>query len=95
VSPIDPIAGIQAAVLRKPWADGMPDQHFSLHEALAAYTVEGAYAGFMEHRKGVLKPGYLADIAVLSGDIEATASEALHGIRVTTTICGGRVTWQQ
>ncbi|WP_353645905.1 amidohydrolase [Mesorhizobium sp. WSM2239] len=94
VSPIDPIAGIQAAVLRKPWAEGMPDQHFSLHEALAGYTVEGAYAGFMEHRKGVLKPGHLADIAVLSGDIEATAPEALHAIRVVTTICGGRITWQ-
>ena len=26
VSPIDPIAGIQAAMLRKPWAEGMPDQ---------------------------------------------------------------------
>jgi predicted amidohydrolase YtcJ len=94
VSPIDPIAGIQAAVLRKPWTEGMPDQHFSLHEALAGYTVEGAYAGFMEHRKGMLKPGYLADIAVLSGDIEATAPEALHAIRVVTTICGGRITWQ-
>jgi predicted amidohydrolase YtcJ len=95
VSPIDPIAGIQAAVLRKPWAEGMPDQHFSLHEALASYTIEGAYAGFMEHRKGMLKPGYLADIAVLSGDIETTPPEALHGIRVATTICGGRITWQQ
>jgi predicted amidohydrolase YtcJ len=95
VSPIDPIAGIQAAVLREPWAEGMPDQHFSLHEALASYTVEGAYAGFMEHRKGMLKPGYLADIAVLSGDIEATAPEALHAIRVTTTICSGKITWQQ
>jgi predicted amidohydrolase YtcJ len=95
VSPIDPIAGIQAAVLRKPWAEGMPDQHFSVHEALASYTVEGAYAGFMEHRKGMLKPGYLADIAVLSGDIEATAPEALHAIRVATTICGGKVTYRQ
>ena len=95
VSPIDPIAGIQAAVLRKPWVEGMPDQHFSLQEALAAYTAEGAYAGFMEHRKGRLRPGYLADIAVLSGDIEATPPDALHGIRVATTICGGRVTWQQ
>ena len=28
VSPIDPIAGMQAAMLRKPWADGMPDQSF-------------------------------------------------------------------
>ena len=64
--------GMQAAMLRKPWAEGMPDQSFSLHEALAGYTVEGAYAEFTEHRKGRLKPGYMADLVVLSGDIEAT-----------------------
>ncbi len=92
VSPIDPILGIQAAVVRKPWAETDPDQSFSLREALAAYTVEGAYAGFMEHRKGMLKPGYLADLVVLSNDIEATAPEALHRVLAATTICGGKVT---
>jgi len=94
VSPIDPIAGIQAAVMRKRWADDLPDQAFSLHEAIAGYTVEGAYAEFMEHRKGRLKTGYLADIVVLSGDIEAVAPEALHEVRPVATICGGRVTYQ-
>ncbi|CCV16034.1 amidohydrolase [Mesorhizobium sp. STM 4661] len=94
VSPIDPILGIQAAMLRKPWADSDPDQSFSLHEALAAYTVEGAHAEFTEHRKGRLKRGYLADLVVLSADIEATAPEALHRVRPVTTICGGKVTYQ-
>ncbi|RWB61608.1 amidohydrolase [Mesorhizobium sp.] len=94
VSPVDPILGIQAAVMRKPWAEGLPDQSFSLHESIAGYTVEGAYAEFMEHCKGRLKTGYLADIVVLSADIEATAPEALHTVRPVTTICGGRVTYQ-
>ena len=93
VSPIDPIAGIQAAMLRKAWADDLPDQRFSLHEAIAAYTVEGAYAGFMEHRKGRLKSGFLADLVILSGDIEATEPEEIHTIRPATTVCGGRVTY--
>lgn len=94
VSPIDPILGIQAALLRKPWAQSDPDQSFTLHEALAAYTVEGAYAEFAEHRKGALKPGYMADLVVLSADIEATPPEALHKIRPVTTICGGKITYQ-
>ncbi|RWA73067.1 amidohydrolase [Mesorhizobium sp.] len=94
VSPIDPILGIQAAVLRKPWAKTDPDQSFSLYESIAGYTVEGAYAEFMEHRKGRLKTGYLADIVVLSADIETTAPEALHTVRPVTTICGGKVTYQ-
>ncbi|MER9233392.1 amidohydrolase [Mesorhizobium sp. M0622] len=94
VSRVDPILGIQAAVLRKPWADGVPDQSFSLLEALAGYTVEGAYAEFMEHRKGRLKPGYLADLVVLSADIEAIQPASLHKVHPVTTICGGKVTYQ-
>ncbi|MBA1140902.1 amidohydrolase [Mesorhizobium neociceri] len=94
VSPIDPILGIQAALLRKPWAEGDPDQSFSLQEALAAYTVEGAYAEFAEHRKGVLNPGYMADLVVLSADIEKTAPADLHKVRPVTTVCGGKVTYQ-
>lgn len=94
VAPIDPILGIQAAMLRKPWADGNPEQHFSLAEALAGYTIEGAYAEFAEDRKGRLKPGYFADLVVLSGDLEATPAEDLGGIRPITTICGGKITYQ-
>jgi predicted amidohydrolase YtcJ len=94
VSPIDPILGIQAAVSRQPWAEGDPDQSFTLHESLAAYTVEGAFAEFMEHRKGALKPGYMADLVVLSADLEATAPQALHKVHPVTTICGGKVTYQ-
>ncbi|MER8404013.1 amidohydrolase [Mesorhizobium sp. M0185] len=94
VSRIEPILGIQAAMLRKPWADGVPDQSFSLLEALAGYTVEGAYAEFMEHRKGRLKPGYLADLVVLSADIEATEPGLLHKVHPVSTICGGKITCQ-
>ncbi|MBM2712212.1 amidohydrolase [Mesorhizobium caraganae] len=94
VAAIDPILSIQAALLRKPWAKGDPDPSFSLQEALAAYTVEGAYAEFAEHRKGVLKPGYMADLVVLSADIEKTAPAELHKVRPVTTICGGKVTYQ-
>ncbi|MER9868126.1 amidohydrolase [Mesorhizobium sp. M0136] len=94
VSRVDPILGIQAALLRKPWAEGDPDQSFSLIEALAGYTVEGAYAEFMEHRKGRLKPGYLADLVVLSADIEATEPASLHKVHPVSTICGGKITYQ-
>ncbi|MBN9071684.1 MAG: amidohydrolase [Rhizobiales bacterium] len=94
VSPIDPILGIQAAVTRKPWAATDPVQSFSLMEALAGYTIEGAYAEFAEDRKGRLRPGYFADLVVLSGDIEAQPVETLMEIRPVTTICGGKVTYR-
>lgn len=93
VSPIDPMAGIEAAVTRKKWQDSDPDQRFTLMEAIAAYTVEGAYAEFAEDRKGMLRQGYYADVTLLDADIEATAPEEIHAIRPRAVICGGRVTF--
>lgn len=94
VASIDPIRGMQAAMLRKPWAEGDPDQSFSLMESLAAYTVEGAHAEFTEHRKGRLKEDFMADLVVLSHDIEAVEPRQLHEVRPAVTICGGKVTYQ-
>ena len=92
VARIDVLAGIQAAVTRKPWGPGLPDQRFTLMEAIAGYTVEGAYAEYAENKKGVLKEGYLGDVVVLSGDIETTPPEAIDTLSPVVTICGGRVT---
>ncbi|MGE0502638.1 MAG: amidohydrolase [Rhizobiaceae bacterium] len=94
VSPINPVTGIKQAVTRKPWAGTDPDQSFSLMEAIAGYTVEGAYAEFAEDRKGRLKPGYLADLVVLSADVEKVDPNMLETVVPVTTICGGRVTYQ-
>ncbi|OCC06173.1 hydrolase [Labrys sp. WJW] len=94
VSPLSPLSCIQDAMTRQPWKEGMPDQRLSLMETLAAYTSEGAFVEFMEDRKGRLKPGYLADIVVLSGDIEATPATELAALRPLVTICDGRITHQ-
>ena len=94
VARIDVLAGIHAAVNRKPWEPGLPDQSFALHEAIAAYTVEGAYAEHAEDRKGRLKPGYLADFVLLSGDIEAVPASEINTLSPVLTVCGGRVTFE-
>lgn len=93
VSPIDPIAGIHAAVTRTVWQEGDPDHSVSLHDAIAAYTIGSAYAEFAEDRKGMLKPGYFADLVILDDDIEAVAPETIDKIRPKMTICGGRITY--
>jgi predicted amidohydrolase YtcJ len=94
VARIDPIAGIKAAVMRKPWAAGLPNQSFTLAEAIAGYTAEGAYAEFAENRKGKLKRGYVADMMVLSADVEKVDPQLLHEVRPQKTICGGRITYE-
>lgn len=94
VSPIDPLSGIQAAVTRKLWEEGDPDHSVSLHDAIAAYTIGSAYAEFAEDRKGMLKPGYFADLVILDDDIEAVSPDRIREVRPKMTICGGRVTYE-
>jgi predicted amidohydrolase YtcJ len=73
---------------------GLPEQSFSVHEAIAAYTVEGAYVEHAEDRKGRLKPGYFADFVLLSGDIEAVSPQEINSLSPVLTVCGGRVTFE-
>lgn len=71
VEDVDPIACFYASVSRK-LKDGSVfygNQRMSRIEALRSYTSNAAYAAFEENSKGVLSPGRLADITVLSKDI--------------------------
>jgi predicted amidohydrolase YtcJ len=89
----NPFIGLAAAVNRTSWQTGMASQAVSLAEALAAYTIGGAYAEFEEQRKGMLRVGMLADIALLDRDISAIPSQDLAATQVSLTICDGRVVY--
>ncbi len=91
VAPLDPLIGVEAAVTRRKVLVGEPDQRQSLTDALDGFTRAGAYAEFSENRRGMLKVGMDADVAILIGDIEAVGPEAA---KVAMTICGGRVTYE-
>ncbi|HZN03873.1 MAG TPA: amidohydrolase family protein, partial [Candidatus Polarisedimenticolia bacterium] len=99
VAPLDPILGLQAALTRAT-LDGknpggwVPGQKITLAEAVTAYTQGSAYAEFQEREKGILAPGMLADLVVLSRDIFHLEPRDLHEARVTTTIVGGRVVYE-
>lgn len=94
VSPIDPLASIQAAMTRPAWAAGQEDQRQTLQQALEGYTVDGAFTEFAEHEKGQLRAGMMADAVVLSGDIEQTAPDAIGSLRPVMTICDGKPTFE-
>jgi predicted amidohydrolase YtcJ len=95
VAPLDPLAGIAAAVLRETLDGGhpggwYPQQRITLAQALAGYTREGAYAGFTETRQGTIAPGFLADFAVLDRDLFAIGPHAIAQARVLRTVVGGQ-----
>ncbi len=98
VAPADPLAGIYAAVTRRTLdgrnPDGwVPEQKISVEQALRGYTYEGAFASFDEDRKGVLKPGMLADMVLLDRDLTAIPPETIRDAKVLETIVGGRVVY--
>jgi predicted amidohydrolase YtcJ len=97
VEDVDPIACFYAAVSRK-LKDGsvfFPDQRMSREEALRSYTVNNAYSGFEETKKGSIAPGKLADVTVLSKDILTIPEDEIPKAQVDYTIVGGKVMYQR
>lgn len=100
VAPLDPLAGIYAAVTRRT-LDGknpggwFPEQKVSLEDAIKGYTINGAYAEFAEREKGSLQEGKLADIVVLSENLFSIPPEKILETRVLMTLVGGQIVYQR
>ncbi len=94
VAPLSPFLGMQAAMTAVPMCENCPPQAQSLMDTLHGFTAAGAYMEFMEHAKGTLKEGYLADVVVLDADMEQTEKTEIVNVRPQVTICNGRVTFE-
>jgi predicted amidohydrolase YtcJ len=90
----NPYLGIHAALARQPWVPGLPEQRQSLSDTLAAYTRDAAYAEFQEGVKGQLRRGMLADMVLLSGDIETTPVQAIRQMSAALTMVGGKIVYE-
>lgn len=100
VGPLDPVEGIYAAVTRRTLdganPDGwVPEQKITVDEALNAYTAEAAYAAFLEQELGSLRPGFLADLVVLSRDIRAIDPTEIEQAEVDLTMVDGVVVYER
>ena len=65
----------------------------TLAQALSAHTVAGAKAEGMAHRKGMIRTGMLADLALLDTPLEESGSREIPGVKSRLTIVGGRTVW--
>ncbi len=92
IEELDPLAGIRAAVTRT--IDERPgwrmQEALTAEEALHATTVAPAWLAGDERTRGKLVPGYLADLAVLSGDPIECPPDELESVEVVATMVGGR-----
>ncbi|MEM9304525.1 MAG: amidohydrolase [Pseudomonadota bacterium] len=60
-------------------------------DALRLWTSGSAWFSGEQDRKGILAPGYFADLAVLSDDYFMVEDEAIRSIESVLTIVGGRI----
>jgi len=92
---MDVMIGLHNAVLRqdtdgRPEGGWIPRERVTLEQAIAAYTINGAYASFEEDVKGSIKEGKLADLVVLRPDIFQVPPLDIHKAQVALTVFDGR-----
>lgn len=85
--PMNPFLNVMFATI----SAGNPSGALTREEAVTAYTRGSAYAEQMEHEKGVIAKGMLADLAMLSQDIFTIPSPDLPATVSVLTIVGGRI----
>ena len=88
------LGGIQCAVTRndlKCSAEAyLPQEAFTVQEALDSYTAAGAYSSFEENIKGKIAPGMLADFVVLGANPFDADKDKIKDIPVLATYLGGK-----
>ena len=97
VEPITPFRGLYAASTRKNEAGSKsyyPQNRLARGQALAAYTQGSAYAEFAEKHKGMLLPGYDADLVLLNLDPFTIADSDILKIQVLETVVNGKIVYQ-
>ncbi|MBA4062655.1 MAG: amidohydrolase [Isosphaera sp.] len=101
VAPLDPLAGIDAAVNRRTLDGKHPDgwfpaQRITVAEAVAAYTLGSAAAAGQDKDRGSVAAGKLADFVALSRDVfDPKERDAIADTKVTLTVVGGRVVFER
>ena len=91
------LGGIQCAVTRKTlkgMGPYLPQEAFTVQEALDSYTAWGAYASFQGQEKGRIRPGMMADFVILGGNPFETDVNAIQDIPVCATYLAGKAVFQ-
>ena len=88
----DVMRGIECAVTRTS-IDGtgpyLPQEAFSVREALDSFTIRSAEASFEEGFKGRIASGYLADFVILDQNPFTVDPHELHNVTVEACYLGG------
>jgi len=100
VAEMEPLIGIYTALTRKgldgkPQGGWVPEQTIDLETAIRGYTINGAYANFMEQNRGSITPGKYADLVMISDDLFKIPADKIKDARVEWTMVGGKEVWKE
>jgi hypothetical protein len=100
VAEMEPLIGIYTALTRKgldgkPEGGWIPEQTIDLETAIRGYTLNGAYANFVEQNRGSITPGKYADLVMVSDDLFKIAPEKIRNARVVWTMVGGHEVYRR
>jgi hypothetical protein len=98
VEQVNPMLGIHAAVTRQDtegWPPGgwYPDEKLSREEAVRGFTLDAAYAAFMEKSVGSLESGKRADFIVLDQNVFEIEASDIATIKVLQTWLDGELVY--
>jgi predicted amidohydrolase YtcJ len=100
VEPVNPIPSFYASITRQT-LEGTPEGGYEPHErmtreqALRSYTLDAAYAAFMDSVTGSIAEGKLADFIVHSKDIMKVDPAEILNAEVELTVVGGKIRYRK
>ena len=97
LNPYHPPLAMQAAITRKTQGGQVigPAERISRLDALRMTTINAAFIGFEEKKKGSIEPGKLADVAVLTADFLTVPEDQIMTIKSHMTIVDGKVVYEE
>ncbi|MCG3220170.1 MAG: amidohydrolase, partial [Candidatus Heimdallarchaeota archaeon] len=88
--PLGPLYGIKGALFHS-----NPELRLTLEEAMKCYTIYPAITAREEHIKGTIEPGKLADLVILSHNLDDIKLEEFHDVDILYTILGGEIAYKK
>ena len=97
LNPYHPLLAMQAAITRKTQGGQVigPAERISRLDALRMTTINAAYIGFEEKKKGSIEVGKLADLAILTGEFLTVPEDQLMNIKSYMTIVDGKIVYER
>lgn len=98
IEPLDPLAGIHAAVNRNGRGERggrfYPEECLTVAQATAGFTSGPAYAAGREAFSGRLLSGYQADLTILNDNLYTMPRSQIHAATVAATMFDGRFVYR-